>query len=433
MRRLFAPVDVASLAVFRVAFGSLLLVEVVRFFANGWIASKYVQPTFHFTYYGFEWVRPWPGAGMYAHFAALGVLAACITLGFATRAAAALFFVGWTYVFLLDQAEYLNHFYLVSLFSLLLVFVPSRGALSLDARLRPSIASDDAPAWSLWVMRTQMAVVYVGAALAKVSWDWLVEGQPMRLWLADVKDMGAIGALAQRPWVAIAMSWGGFLLDLLVVPGLLWKRTRAVAFVLALGFHLANSVLFRIGIFPWMAIAATTLFFEPDWPRRVFHWARTSESKPREPAYPRQTAVLLAAWLAFQVLMPLRHWLYPGPVDWTEEGHRFSWHMMLREKRGTAAFHVTDPATGRTEVVRPAELLTERQVAKMVARPDMILQFAHHLARRRTATRVRVHAHVMVGLNGRRERPLVNPSADLAAEPRTLRHAWWIMPLKENP
>jgi len=429
MRRLFAPVDIASLAVFRVAFGALLLIEVLRYFAHGWIASKFIEPAFHFTYYGFDWVRPWPGAGMYVHFAALGLLAACVMLGFAYRAAAALLFAGWTYVFLLDQAEYLNHFYLISLFCLLLVFVPSHRALSLDARLRPSIASDDVPAWALGAMRAQMAIVYVGAALAKVSVDWLIEGQPMRLWLADIENV----ALARQKWVAVALSWGGFLLDLLVVPGLLWRRTRAVAFVLALGFHLANSVLFRIGIFPWMAIAATTLFLEPDWPRRAWRWARAGEPKPREPALPRGTVILLSAWLAFQVLVPLRHWLYPGPVDWTEEGHRFSWHMMLREKRGTAAFHVTDPATGRTEVVRPAEHLTQRQAAKMVARPDMILQFAHHLARRRAPARVEVRAHVYVAFNGRREQPLVNPHADLAAVRRSLRPAWWIMPLKENP
>ena len=79
--------------------------------------------------------------------------------------------------------------------------------------------------------------------------------------------------------------------------------------------------------------------------------------------------------------MPLRHLLYPGNVSWTEEGHRFAWHMMLREKSGRAIFTVTDPASGRVWRVRLSDHLTPRQIRKMSTRPDMLLQFAHYLAR----------------------------------------------------
>jgi hypothetical protein len=41
---------------------------------------------------------------------------------------------------------------------------------------------------------------------------------------------------------------------------------------------------------------------------------------------------LLAAWLVLQIVLPLRHLMIPGEVSWTEEGHRFSWHMKLRDK-----------------------------------------------------------------------------------------------------
>src|SRR5688572_25723229 len=59
-----------------------------------------------FTYYGFGWVKPWAGDGMYWHFALLRVLAVCITLGLAYRIVMPLFFLGFTYVFLLEQARY---------------------------------------------------------------------------------------------------------------------------------------------------------------------------------------------------------------------------------------------------------------------------------------------------------------------------------------
>ena len=122
---LFEPVDAASLTFFRIAFGTVMVWEVARYFAYDWIYSNWIQPRFFFPYYGFEWVQPWPGDWMYWHFLALGVLAACIALGFLYRLAAALFFLVFAYVFLLDQANYLNHYYLIVLISLLMVVVPA--------------------------------------------------------------------------------------------------------------------------------------------------------------------------------------------------------------------------------------------------------------------------------------------------------------------
>lgn len=145
-RLLFSRVDIASLVYFRVAFGLIMVWEVWRYFSHDWIRALYIDPPFTFKYYGFEWVEAWPGVGMYLHFAALGVLAAFIALGFLYRLSAALFFVGFTYVFLLDQSNFLNHFYLISLVSLLLVFVPAHRAFSLDAWMRPHLRSRTAPA-----------------------------------------------------------------------------------------------------------------------------------------------------------------------------------------------------------------------------------------------------------------------------------------------
>ena len=73
------------------------------------------------------------------------------------------------------------------------------------------------------------------------------------------------------------------------------------------------------------------------------------------PLSPKQKAIaaLLTMYLAFQVVLPLRHFAYPGNVSWTEEGHNFSWHMKLRTKRGDALFTVSHPATGTTWAIDP--------------------------------------------------------------------------------
>ena len=86
----------------------------------------------------------------------------------------------------------------------------------------------------------------------------------------------------------------------------------------------------------------------------------------------------MAIHLGLQLVIPFRHLFYPGVVHWTEEGHRWSWHMKLRSKDCRGAFFVTDPVSGATTLVKPQRYLAEHQ-DKMLGRPDMILQFAHFL------------------------------------------------------
>ena len=109
---------------------------------HGWVAAEWIEPPFHFKYYGFSWVKPWPGNGMYIHCAALGVLGLLIAAGFLYRVSAALFFLGFSYTFLLDEGAYLNHIYLICLFSFLSIFVPANRAFSIDAWLNPKIRSE---------------------------------------------------------------------------------------------------------------------------------------------------------------------------------------------------------------------------------------------------------------------------------------------------
>jgi vitamin K-dependent gamma-carboxylase len=429
------------MAFFRIAFGALMVWEVLRYFAADRIRRFYLAPDFLFTYFGFEWVRPWAGDGMTIHFALLGALGLFILSGLAYRLSAALFFLGFTYVFLLDQSRYLNHFYLICLFSFLMIFVPAHRRWSLDALLGLTRRSEDAPAWGLWLLRAQIGLVYFFGGVAKLNNDWL-QGEPMRRWLAERAEWSTLGPSLGSEAMVWVFAYGGLLFDLLVTPALLWRRSRPWAFAIAVMFHLTNAFVFRIGIFPWFMIAATTLFFEPDWPRR---WLRRGGMRALPPLSAqsdlplsiaaRSTVLgLIALYLAVQLLVPLRHHIYPGDVSWTEEGHRFSWRMKLRSKEGVTEYFVTDPARQDTRVVDPARYLSPSQVNEMSTRPDMILQFAHFLAseaRREGASAVEVRVMARVSLNGRQPHLLIDPRVDLAAQPRNLGSASWIMPLGE--
>lgn len=444
--RLFAPVDISFLVYFRVIFGAIMLWEVWRYFSHDWIRRYYIEPTFYFHYFGFDWIRPWPGDGMYLHFCFLGALATCIMIGLWYRVATVLFFLGFTYVFLLDQTRYLNHFYLISLLAFLMIFLPAHRALSVDAWRNRKIRSDTSPAWTLWLLRAQIGIPYFYGGIAKLNGDWL-RGEPMRMWLAERIDFPVVGALFTEEWMVYLFVWGGLLLDLLIVPLLLWRRTRPFVFAAAVLFHLLNAQLFQIGIFPWFMLAATLIFFPPDLPRRLFaelFRRRRPEKRPRAGAptiehnhatpAPKVTLAFLAVYLTFQVLVPLRHFLYPGNVNWTEEGHRFSWHMKLRDKEGDALFTATEPASGETWIIDPREYLTSRQRRTMATHPDMILQFSQYLAdemRRTGRGDVEIRAQVSASLNGRQKQLLIDPSVNLAGQKRNLWPSGWIVPLSQ--
>jgi hypothetical protein len=441
-QRLFEPVDGASVAAFRIAFGLLMLIAVVRFFARGWIAEYFLTPKHFFPYYGFEWVRPWPGAGMYIHFAAMGLLAVLIAAGIFYRASVALFGVLFAYAHLIDKTNYLNHYYLVICLCFLMAFLPLHRSASLDAWRRLSLRGATAPAWVLWALRAQVGLVYLFGGIAKLKGDWLIEAQPMRMWLAANTEVPVLGSLFGEPWVAHALSCAGAAFDLFIVPVLLWHRTRIVGFVTVVIFHLVTARLFQLGLFPWIMMASSLLFLPPDWPRRVLAMlGRTKlaapSARPIDPPNRSRWLVLglLGLYFAFHVVMPLRHLLYPGNVCWTEEGFRFSWNVMLMEKDGAVDVRVTEPSTGRRWEVAPTDYLTRYQAKMMAAQPDMILQFAHIVAddlRSRGVLDPEIRVDAFASLNGRRHAGLVDPAVDLAREIDGLSPKRWILPLDSD-
>jgi hypothetical protein len=139
---------------------------------------------------------------------------------------------------------------------------------------------------------------------------------------------------------------------------------------------------------------------------------------------------LLTLFFTAQLLLPLRHWLYPGDVLWTEEGFRFAWKVMLVEKTGFVTFEVTEPASGRQWTVYPADYLTTQQEKQMAFQPDMILEFAHYLAQDLKAHgfgSVEVRAEAYVSLNGRPSHLLLDPTVDLVRQTNSLAPKEWII------
>ena len=447
-----------TLAVFRIGFGVMMLLSVLRFWYNGWIEKLYLQPTYFFSYQYVEWVKPL-GGWTYGLFALVALSSIGIAVGYRYRLSVTVFFLSFTYVELMDKTTYLNHYYFVSLLALLLFFLPAAAQSSLDARRRGALVP--VPAWPVWALRLFVGVVYFYAGLAKLNSDWLLAAQPLAIWLPAKYSVPLLGDLLQQRWVHFAFAWMGAAYDLAIPFLLLWRPTRVLAFFAVVVFHVLTRVLFPIGMFPYIMIVSALVFFEPSFHRRLLRTIRAGspvqsdgdrssvvgedlQVRPcGEGRNTRNTGSGLEAlthWpvvalLLFHLLFPWRYLLHSDELFWTEEGYRFSWRVMLMEKAGYLNYKLVDPTTGSTRTVDPATYLTRLQYKQLTTQPDFILEFAQHLADQeaiKTGTRPAVYAESYVALNGRGSQPYVNPAVDLTTITASTPRSRWLLPFNDT-
>ncbi len=442
--------EAAPLAVFRILFGLMMFISIVRFWAHGWIDKLYVQPRFFFSYYGFEWI-PQLGSYTYILFIICGITALCISLGYQYRIAITLFFLSFTYIELLDKTTYLNHYYFISILSFLLIFLPAHHYFSLDAKRGTTIRATRIPNWSIDSIKVLLGIVYFYAGLAKLNSDWLLGAMPLKIWLPSKYDTPLIGTLLGQEWVHYAFSYTGALYDLLIPFFLYYKRTRGVAFIIVVIFHILTRVLFPIGMFPYIMIISTLIFFDAgihhkilkilskllgidksqfDKPSRTF-----AKQEGVHVFLKRSKFVLLASFFAFQLLFPFRYLLYPGELFWTEEGYRFSWRVMLIEKAGYATFKIVNPKDKTRFYINNDDFLTSFQQKQMATQPDFILQYAHYLRDhyiKEGMVAPQVYVESYVTLNGRLSAQFIDPKINLSTIKESFEHKTWIIPFTDE-
>jgi hypothetical protein len=399
----------------------------------GWIEDHYINPVFHFKYWGFEWVKAMSLEAMYAlHFlmilSAIGIM---FLSGWAYRISAILLFLTFTYTELIDLTYYLNHYYFVSLMCLLLVFMPSRVSPFFD------LSKQHIKRSALFVLQVQIAILYVYAGLAKINYDWLIEALPLNIWVPANDKLPLIGPMFTWKATPYVFSWIGMLYDTFIVLFLMYKPTRKWAYLTVIVFHTLTGLMFQIGVFPMVMIGIATIFFSDEWHIRFVRFVVPIKS-PKEWSFSGQLATkglnyMLIGYLLFQLVFPWRYVCYPGNLFWTEEGYRFSWRVMLMEKAGTATFYVKDTQTGREGIVVNAEFLNAHQEKQMAMQPDMILQFAHFLGHHYESAGVykpEVRAEVYVTLNAQPSKLLIDPERDLMKEKDTFKPKDWIIHYK---
>jgi len=438
---------IAPLAVLRMAFGAIMLISTIRFIAKGWIYDFYIAPKFYFPFYGFEWVKPLPGAVLYIIFACMAVSALFILIGFLYRIAITTFFTCFVYVELIDKTYYLNHYYFVSVIAFLLLLVPANRYFSIDVIRKPSLKVTSVPTWTINIFKWQLCFVYFCAGISKLNYDWMINAMPLRIWLPANDHLPVIGGLLDQTWVAFLFSWFGAFFDLSIGFLLLYKPTRKIAYLLVVIFHVFTGWLFKIGMFPYIMIFVTVIFFSEDFHKKLIEWLRNIFSRqyvpaPEQPVSLYFTAAkkkllysLLTAFIILQVLLPFRYLLYPGKLFWTEEGYRFSWRVMLMEKDGIGYFYVKDGTTGKRGEVINAQFLTPLQEKMMATQPDMILQYAHYLHdyyKDKGMNNPIVTVESYVTLNGNGSQLYIDSTVDLAKQQENFLPKKWILPFKDK-
>lgn len=434
---LFKQIDNTGLVLWRAVFGLLITLEAFGAIATGWVKRTLVDPEFTFNFIGFEFLQPLPGNDMYFYFALMGVFGIAVMLGYRYRFSMAAYAVMWTCVYLMQKTSYNNHYYLMMLLCWIMVFLPASRWFSLDARRKPAFKSPSMPQWVKVVVILQVGIVYTYAAVAKFYPDWL-DATVAGYFMSGKKHYWLIGEFLQQDWVHWCIAYFGIFFDLLIVPLLLCKRTRVAAFWISVFFHLFNSIVFQIGIFPYMSMAFAFFFFTPETLQRWFLRKRTvlyDKAEVIVPKYKRLLITIVAVHFAFQVGLPLRHWIFQDDVLWTEEAHRLSWRMMLRSKRGMLTVWVEDKNTGLRERYKYSDLLSSKQNRNVRVKPDLLWQLAQLIEKVEAdkGRDVAVYMDVKVAVNGGEFHRLVDLQTDLAAEEwQHFKHHSWILPSPED-
>lgn len=414
------PASAYTLAYFRMGLGMLILMSTIRFLILGWVDLQYIQPLFHFPYFGLEFLSAPTSPMIYATFGILILSSIGVILGYRFRVMSILMFLSFTYIELWDIAFYLNHYYAVSLFACILSMLPAHVAASLDASAGRVKKANDVPFWTHFIVYFQIGIIYVYAGIAKINGDWLFLALPLKIWLPAHASFPVIGPMFALDLTAYVFAWFGMLYDLFIIAFLMYPKTRYYAFATVVIFHSMTGLLFQIGVFPIVMIFMATLFFEARIHESILHlFFEKNNHQENNSSHELSTygLSLIGIFIFIQLVLPFRYLLYPGQYQWTEQGYRFGWRVMLTEKSGIAQFSITDKLTGKKGYVNNAEWLTPHQEKQMSFQPDMILSFAHFLHDEYQKKGVQdpiVNVDCWVTMNGRPSARLIDPTVDLA-------------------
>lgn len=429
---LFKSTSNASLIVFRVLFGILVWAECWGAIATGWIKKTLIEPQFTFSFINFPWLQPLPENGMYIYFFIMGLCGIAIALGYRYRLGIITFTVLWAGAYFMQKSSYNNHYYLLVLISFMMCFFNANRRFSIDVKQNRTDLTFTMPNWVRFSFILQIILVYFFATKAKFYPDWL-DGTFTKNTLlnAPIHSIAFFNELLyplfSKEWFYLFIAYAGILFDGLIIPLLCFKKTRTIALIASLIFHLFNAIVLQIGIFPFFALAFILFFYEPKTiEKRFFKNKKTLETSTQKPSKFILTGLVL--YFFIQIALPLRHHFIKGDVLWTEEGHRLSWRMMLRSKTGYINIKIRNNNTGQTDIYNLSKNLTNKQRGNLPTSPDFIWQLCQHIKEDYKNQDISIFVEGKKSVNGHRYKTFIDPNFDMAkAKWNFFSHNEWIL------
>nr|CAH7738498.1 unnamed protein product [Callosobruchus chinensis] len=325
----------------------------------------------------------------------MSVGATGIMLGYKFRLSTLLFGIPYWYILLLDKSYWNNHSYLYGIVTILLVGSSANHYFSLDGYINKTKKNRHVPYWNYFILKYQFFMLYFLAGLKKTDMEWL-DGYsmeslgnhwvflPFRLFLTSDKVDYLI------------VHWFGFLLDLTIGFWMLLESTRPVAMLFCAMFHLMNSRLFSIGMFPYVCLATMPLFCNETWPRKLLEqfyvftndplpspdciYKKDGKCQSNKQKWKRKLAVaLLFTYCSLQVFLPYSHFITKGYNNWTRGLYGYSWDMMVHSwDTIQVVVKVVDNESGGQFFIDPGAWTQNDRWNKHA---DMCLQYSHCLKR----------------------------------------------------
>jgi hypothetical protein len=412
---LFASKSPVALGLFRIGFGLIMVYQfyhIKDYFLNTLVYSNYF-----IKYDYFEWVSLTSVENLEVIFIVAQIASFFIAIGLFYRVSSSIVFFIWCYLFFTDQGHNNNHYYLIAMLLFILVFVNANqwGSVK-NVKQKSSLI----PEWNYLVIKLLIFIVYFYGGLAKLNWDWL-NGYPLKFWLTGREDLGSfIQGVLEKDITIYIVSYYGLFFDLVVGFFLFHKKLKYLALALMIPFHISNHFLWPIGVFPWLSIFMTVLFFE----KEVSQLIKISRDRVFivSSQIKKTITILFICFFTFQFLFPFRQHLYVGKTNWHGYGELFSWRMMLTDKQGAVRLRVYDENNRSLGEVSLESYINERQLFKLVYLPKNFVPFCQFIEskikedkRNKSLGDIKIYVDAFKTINNRPFQRVINPNIELTS------------------
>nr|XP_054919472.1 vitamin K-dependent gamma-carboxylase-like [Dermacentor andersoni] len=463
---LHTPCDPSSLAIARILFGAVMILDQPEERGLAFVEERWGDPK-ECRFPLFSFLKPLSLEGMYCIHLIMLLGAIGICTGAFFKKSCMAFLLPYWFIFLLEKSRWNNHSYLYGLITVLLSVTGAHHLWSVDCWRKSGIRNTDIPKWNYVLLRLQVFLVYFIAGLKKTDRDW-IGGHSMdglaRHWVFDLFKL----VMTEEQVDTYVVHWGGFLLDLTVGFLMIGTAVRPVGVLFCVLFNTMNSRMFAIGMFPYVMIVLTTIFFDYSWPKKVAAVLPLcirnavpdlSASRPDFSRcwYPgrckgnvqcigspraerrlcrwKMTAFLLCLHVVLQLFLPYSHGLTKGYNTWTQGSYGYSWDMMVHNWRPVHIKLVLyDNAAHKTHFLDPEKFTTSKRWHHQA---DMVVQFAHCISDRFRQDYgmkdVEIYVDVWMSLNGRFAQRMYDPTVNILEQPWSpFVEVPWVMPVLTN-